>query len=368
MKKIVILTDSINKIGGIESLIHLKANYWSKVKNYKVTIITTEQQGKKSLFEMDKNIALVDLGISYDRASSYFGFKNLPKILKNFYRLQKKINKIKPDLIIIANHIPVTFFFPFLRTNAKIVKEFHFSKFYYAKAKKSLFKKFETYLESKLDFSVVLSEEEKQFYTTDSIVVIPNPIPEIQNEIKFTARENIAMAAGRLAPVKRFDILIDIWEKFVAANPNSDWKLQIYGDGDTDYVDGLRQMIETKKLNDYVFLMGAVTNINKIMETAGLYLMTSAQECFPMVLLEAQATGLPIISFDCPTGPRNIINNNDNGILVENDNQEAFVSELQKFTTNEEARTVLAKNGILNVQKYTLENIMAIWDREIIDN
>jgi glycosyltransferase involved in cell wall biosynthesis len=255
-----------------------------------------------------------------------------------------------------------------LKTSAKIVKEFHFSKFYCAKAKKNLFKKFENYLESKLDFSVVLSEEERQFYTTNNIVVIPNPVPEIQEKIKLTARKNIAMAAGRLAPVKRFDVLIAIWGKFVAANPNSHWKLQIYGGGEDAYVDSLKQMIINKKLTDHIFLMGSVTHINNIMQSAGLYLMTSAQECFPMVLLEAQAAGLPIISFDCPTGPRNIINNNHNGVLVENDNQEAFVSELQKLVTNEEDRTLLAKNGIVNAQNYTLEKIMTIWDRKIINN
>jgi len=368
MKSIVILTDSIHKIGGIESLIYIKANYWTTIKKYKVTIITTEQKGKKSLFKMDKNIPLVDLSINYDRTSSYFGPRNFLKIVKNFFQLQKHINTIQPDILIIANHIPVTFFFPLLKTRAKIIKEFHFSKFYISKAKKSFFKKYEAYLESKLDYSVVLSEEERQFYNTGNVVVIPNPVLNISNDLKLGHRANIAIAAGRLAPVKRFDILIDIWEKFVQINPNTTWKLQIYGDGESNYMEELRQKIKNKKLVEHIQLMGSVTNMQEIMQNVGLYLMTSGQECFPMVLLEAQAAGLPIISFDCPTGPRNIITNNNNGILVENNNQTDFVTQLTKLTSNEKARTTLAKNGLVNVQKYTLEKIMEIWDHEIINN
>ena len=172
MKSIIILTDSICKIGGIESLIYIKANYWTKIKNYKIDIITTEQQGRNPLFEMDNRIGLHDLSTNFDRNSSYFGPKNLLKVFKNYIRLQKYINKLNPDIIIIANHIPVTFFFPFLQTKAKIVKEFHFSKFYISKAKKSLFKKYESYLEKKLDHIVVLNEEEREFYMTNNVVVI----------------------------------------------------------------------------------------------------------------------------------------------------------------------------------------------------
>ena len=173
------------------------------------------------------------------------------------------------------------------------------------------------------------------------------------------------MAAGRIAPIKRFDVLLDVWSKF--SKVNKAWKLQIYGDGDTSYMEMIKHKIRTLQLSDSVELMGSVTNIQEIMQTAGLYLMTSSQECFPMVLLEAQAAGLPIIAFDCPTGPRNIIENAYNGILVPNDDQDEFVAQLNSLTSNENIRNKLAANGIDSCQQYTLEKIMEIWDLEIIN-
>ena len=94
--------------------------------------------------------------------------------------------------------------------------------------------------------------------------------------------------------------------------------------------------------------------------------MTSAQECFPMVLLEAQASGLPIISYDCPTGPRNIIESGKNGILVEMDNQKSFVNAINYLSRDETQRIRLAKDGFDTVQKYLLNNVMGIWEDKII--
>ncbi len=366
MKKIVILTDQICKIGGITSLIYLKGNYWVTHDHHEVHVITTEQQGKKPYYPMDSKIRLHDLDVNYNRFTSYFSPKNLIKIFKNFIRLQSRLHKIKPDIVIVANHIPVTFFFPLLYTKAKFLKEFHFSKFYLSKRKKTLFRRFESYLESKFHFLVVLNPEERAFYEYDNVVTISNPIQvHTEKEPIYNNRKNIAMAAGRISGVKRFDVLIDIWSKFI--DHKKDWKLEIYGDGEQQDVDMLKQKIESLQLSDYVQLKGSTNTITEKMSSYGLYLMTSAAECFPMVLLEAQSCGLPIVSYDCPTGPRNIITHNHNGILVEMDNQDLFVKELVDITENESRRIQLAKNGFLNAKKYTLDVIMDIWDKEIIN-
>ena len=86
-----------------------------------------------------------------------------------------------------------------------------------------------------------------------------------------------------------------------------------------------------------------------------------------MVLLEAQSCGLPIVSFDCHTGPRNIIENGHDGILVEQDNQEEFVEKLIELTNEDHKRITLAKNGYGSVQQYAMHNVMEIWNKEIIN-
>ncbi|WP_194767568.1 glycosyltransferase family 4 protein [Tamlana sp. I1] len=366
VKKIIILTDQVSEIGGINSLIYLKSNYWVSVKSYQVDIITTEQKGKPSFYPLDKKVRLHDLSINYDRNTSYFKRKNLIRIFKNLVLLQKKISNIKPDFIIIANHIPVTFFFPLLITKAKFIKEFHFSKFHISKQKQSVFKKFEEKIQSKLDTLIVLSPEERTFYKNDNIAVIPNPIDiDIKDDLKFQGRKHIAMSAGRIAQVKRFDTLIDIWSLFV--KNNTDWKLEIYGDGEEKYVKALNEKIKKLELSNFVEIKPSTNSLKTKMYENGLYLMTSEAECFPMVLLEAKSCGLPIISFNCPTGPRNILKNNFDGILVEDKNNKEFVDKLIELTTNESLRIKLATNAYNTINDYSLNKIMTLWDNQILN-
>jgi glycosyltransferase involved in cell wall biosynthesis len=366
VKKIIILTDQISDIGGINSLIYLKANYWVNNYDHEVHIITTEQKAKPLFYNMDSKIVIHDLGINFNRKKSYFGFKNLVKIFINYARLQSKIKIIQPDVIIVANHIPVTYFFPILITKAKFVKEFHFSKFFISKKKITIFKKIENYLESKFDILVVLNAEERTFYNNKNVVTIPNPIKiDFKQEPTYAHRKNIAMAAGRMSQVKRFDVLIDLWSDFVKLK--KDWKLEIYGDGDSDYVAALNKKIESLHLSEFIEIKKSTNQLKDKMLVNGLYLMTSEMECLPMVLLEAQSCGLPIIAYDCPTGPRNIITQEVDGVLVEFDNKELFVKKMVELTSNQSKRAIFAKNGYINAQKYNLDNIMAIWNTKIIN-
>lgn len=367
MKTIVILTDQLHKIGGINSLIQTKANYWAIKKGYQVHIITTEQENKPPFYSFNPSISLYDLNITYNRTKSYFSFQNLLFVFKNLWYLQKKIKILSPDLVIIANQIPVALFFPLLKSKAKFLKECHNTKYFQTQEKQSLFNKVENYIESMLNFQVVLNKEEKDFYKSKGVVHIPNPISIDINEKTNNFRENVAIAAGRIAPVKRFDLLIEIWSKF-KKDDTSNWKLEIYGEGDEINTSKLHNKIKCLGLTKTVEILKPVNNLPEIMKTKGLYLMTSSQECFPMVLLEAQASGLPIISFDCPTGPRNIIEPNETGILIDLDDHELFISALHKMTSDKRLRRKIAENAISSVKKYCVSNVMESWEEKILKN
>lgn len=366
MKTIVLLTDQLHKIGGINSLIQLKANYWAENKGYQVHIITTEQGSNLPFYDFSPKVQRVDLRIDYDRNKSYFGKRNFLKVFTNLIRLRRQLKEINPNLLIIANHIPVTLFFPLLGTKAKILKEYHFTQYYKSKERPSLLRRFETHLESQLDFQVVLSEEEKSFYNTERAIHIPNPIPFTKTSTpSFGPRNKVALAAGRISAVKRFDVLLDIWAEF--KKRDKEWNLEIYGEGMDHETENLREQIRALGISESVKILKPVNNLPEIMESKGMYLMTSAQECFPMVLLEAQVSGLPIISYDCPTGPRNIIQSGNNGILVEMDNKASFVEAMTVLSQDENYRVQLAQNGFDSVQNYKLDNIMEKWDNQIIN-
>lgn len=366
MKKIIILVDQLNSHGGIEKLVAIKANYWATMYNYDVTIISTEQLGKPLIYSLSEKVKFIDLAINYNREKSYFSFSNSIKFISNVFKIQSYILSQKPHFVLVASHIPITYFLPFLIRKSKIIKEFHFSKFY--RVKQLDFKsRILNFIESKYDFLVVLSKEEQSFYHSTNTVVIPNPIEN--NDINYTSditnNENIAVAVGRFAAVKQLEKMIEIWSQFIQYN--SSWKLFIFGTIGNDYYKKMEQLVIEKNMQDAIIFKGQSDTIQNEIAKAKVLLMTSLQECFPMVILEANAVGIPVISFDSPTGPRNIIHNNLDGILVEYNNCDSFVTELIKFDSDKNFQTLLSKNAKKNAENYAIDTIMDKWN-ELIFN
>lgn len=360
MKKIAILVDQLHSHGGIEKLVALKANYWATVFGYEVTIVSTEQRGQPFIYPLSDKVICTDLGIDYNREKSYFSFGNAWKALRNIFMIQNYILKEKPDFIIVASHIPVTYFLPFLNRNAKIAKEFHFTKF--ERSKQKGFKAgIIDWIESRYDFLVVLSDEEATFYPSDNAVVIPNPIelPTLA-ETKIDEKENIAVAVVRYAPVKQLEKMIAIWSRFVAKKPN--WKLHIFGTTGNEYYKMIAQKAADANLQDSVIFKGQSDSIQKQIGKAKILLMTSEQECFPMVILEANSVGVPVISFDCPTGPRNIIHHKKDGILVDYNNCDSFANELDAFASDVDFQRFLSQNAKKNAGQYAVKKIMDKWN------
>ena len=366
MKNIAILVDQLHQHGGIEKLVALKANYWATQFKYAISVISTENKNQPLIYKLDSRVRFIDLNIHYNRLKSYFSFFNLIYLVVNCLKIQKYILKEKPDVIVVASHIPITYMLPFLiLKKTKIVKEFHFTKYFYNSRTKGLKLKILNYIEAKYDKLVVLSPEEQRFYTTNNLVVIPNPvISEIkENNKPINKKELIATAIVRFAPVKRLELMIEIWLQFSKLNP--DWKLLIYGSPDTLYANKIKKLVQDYNLVDSIIFKGATKNVLRALQDARVVLVTSEQECFPMQILEANSVGVPVIAFDCPTGPRNIIKNNEDGLLVENNNIEEFVSVLFEFSTNESLQKKLAKNAYINSNNYNLERIMNLWNTKI---
>lgn len=369
MKKVTVLIDQFHQHGGIEKLVGIKANYWSRVFNYNVTVLSTEQKEKAHVYSINKAVKFIDLKINYNRLKSYFSLSNIALLILNIYKIQKYILKEKPEFIVVASHIPITYILPFLiKPTTKIIKEFHFTRFYDSVNRNGFKNKVLNFIESKYDTLVVLSREERTFYNSKNTEIIANPVidnPELSINLD-AEKELIACAVVRSAPVKRLELLVEIWELFSRKNPN--WKLYIYGELEDAYGSKIKNLVKNKRLNEQVIFKGNSSNIQEELSKTKVLLLTSEQECFPMVILEANSVGVPVISFDCPTGPRNIINDNIDGLLVENNNVAKFVDVLEGFSTNEQIQNKLKINALLNVKKYNLEHIMNLWNSIIFKN
>ena len=361
---IVFIIDQVYLHGGIERVLSIKANYLCKMKGYNVHILTTEQQGRTPCYDFDSKINFEDLNINYIRNTSYFHPKNLLKLPQHIAVLKRRLKHIAPDIVVVCSHSADTYFIPFIKTKIPKIKEFHYSKFIEEKKRehptsvfKSWFFKFADYVETKYNKLVVLNPDEAAYFNSNNVEIIPNPLT-FYPETVSNLNEHIVMSAGRIAPVKRYDVLIDIWE--LVASKNKDWKLHIYGTGEQKYVDVLKQKIKDKKLTNQVFLKGPTDHIQNKMLHSSLFVMTSDNECFPLVLLEAQACGLPIISFDCPNGPRNIITNK-NGRLIKMKDLNQFSETILKMIENPIMLKELGENARTNARHYSIDKVMLKW-------
>lgn len=359
MKKIIILVDQLNSHGGIEKLVSIKANYWAEVFDYDVTIIATEQLNQPIIYNLSNKVKFIDLAINYNRTKSYFSSVNIFRFIKNIFKVQQFLFKEKPHFILVASHIPITYFAPFLISKAKTIKEFHFTKSSRNQGK------FLNYIESKYDFLAVLSDEERTFYPSNNVIVIPNPIETTIDDNVNSIKENIAIFVGRIAPVKQLEKMIVIWSQFIKLKP--DWKLNIFGNTEGDYFQELQSQVLANNLQESLIFNGQTNDVESQFLQSKVMLMTSLQECFPMVILEANAKGVPVISFDSPTGPRNIIHNNTDGILVEYNNIDSFVKQLVRFAEDENLQTTLSRNSLLNAKQYKIEIVMNSWNNLIFN-
>ena len=167
------------------------------------------------------------------------------------------------------------------------------------------------------------------------------------------------MAAGRIAPVKGFDHLLAAWK--IVHQKQPEWQLHIYGDDYSNTKSQLQIQIKNYELDHVVAFKDSVDNLPQTMLQYSVYVMSSVTECFPMVLLEALSVGLPIVSYDCPNGPRHIISNEVDGLLVANQNPQALANGLLQVLENEMLRQNMGVKAKINSSKFETSKIMQKW-------
>ena len=361
--KIVYSTDQVYLHGGVEKVLAQKLNYLVSIPIFEVHLITTEQKGKGYCYPISDKVSHHDLGIDYNRTKSYFSINNFKRVPKHLKLLKEKINEIKPDVLIVCNYAFDFYFIPFIASGIKTIKEFHSSRFYDIKdlSKASFFKRmlyaFNNKIENKYTYIVVLNNDEKNYYKTTNIKVIPNSI-KLDTLRNISSRNDIIVSAGRISEVKQFDHLIRAWSLIAHKFPN--WEIHIYGEGDALLANKLNILIEELSLTT-IKLMGVTNILEEKMQEASIYALTSATECFPMVLLESLACGLPIVSYNCPNGPRNIITAGKDGILVAHNNIEEFSNQLSKLMQNEILRKKMEQHAVKNIERFSEKLIMKQW-------
>lgn len=359
--KILYLTDQTFLHGGVEKVLSQKANYLADVLQDDVTIVTYRQQDKKPIYHFSEKIKFLDLGVDYEIEKSYFHPHNLKKIPHHFSRLKRVLQEVKPDMIISCSFGPDYYFMPSLEKHIPKIKEFHSSRYFYNKNEGSLqqkiLAKFTEYSERKYDQLVVLNDSEQQFYHNINIAVIPNPAEN--SNIRAEVSSKKIMAAGRISPVKNFTDLIEAFSRLAKSFP--EWQLHFFGEDYLGTQAKLEQKIKDYGLQSQIKFMGVSPDLKVSMQNYSIYAMTSESECFPMVLLEALSVGLPVISYDSPTGPKHILTDHEDSFLVPYKNLDIFTEKLKLLMQNENVLREMGQKGHENVRRFAIETVIQNW-------
>jgi glycosyltransferase involved in cell wall biosynthesis len=217
------------------------------------------------------------------------------------------------------------------------------------------------------DAIITLTDADNNYWRTNQlckapVITIHNPSPVVSGDIRSGEnREPIVLSVGRLNHQKGFDQLLDAWQ--IVSTNRHNWQLHIVGSGEMK--EELEQKINVLGLTGSVQLIPATSYINKHYNQAGIYCLSSRYEGFPMVLLEAQAFGLPIVSFNCETGPAEIIKHDETGLLVQNSNTQALADALISLINNEAKRIEMGANALKHALNYSTESIIKQWQQVI---
>jgi len=351
--KILYIIPKINNEGGVARVLSLKSNYFIQKENYQVNILTQNNGNFPLFFDFDSRIELHDMSL----------LGNPIKFLINYKKaLNELVAKISPDVIFVLDNGLKAYLLPyFLKTPIPVILEIHGSK--YVQEEKGTNKLFDFFAIKIKDLGikrytkvVFLSIESALEWNYKNPIIISNPISFSNNEFSNLSSKK-AIAVARHSYEKGLDRMLQIWEKVVLKYP--DWSLVIYGKSNKNQE--LQQFLTTLGISNNVTFFEPVKNISEKYLDSSLYLMTSRSEGFPMVLLEAMALGLPCVAYDCPCGPSAIIQNNENGFLVEDGNIDLFVQKMELLIEDENLRIQMGKNAKNSISKYDLETIMQQW-------
>ena len=361
---------SLYNPGGMERVLLNKVRYLKESMGWDVAVVTTDQHGKPTFYPFPLGVRIIDLGINYtddnrrNPVLKMIGY--IWRRRKHKKALTKLLLREKPD-IVDSLYPSESSFIPRIKDGSKKVLELHFNKYFRLQYGRNgllgladrLRTKQDEKIVRKFDSFVVLTEEDKGYWgELPNIEAIPNAAISTNASQSDCAAHRV-IAVGRLDYQKGFDRLIEAWSIVKKDSEYSDWQLDIFGQG--EWKEMLERMIWEKRLTNYVHINQPTNEIGKEFSQSSLIVMTSHFEGFGMVLVEAMLHGVPAIAFDCKCGPKDIIDDNRNGLLVTEGDVPALAEAMKRLMSDECLRRKMGSEALNIREKYSEERVMKRW-------
>jgi len=369
--KIVYCTPALYSAGGTERVVSVKANYFAEVLGYDVTIIVTEGNNANSFFPLSEKIHVINLGLDFEELWNVSFVKKIflyiRKQRKYKVLLTKELLRIRPDITISTLRREINFINS-VGDGSNKIGELHLSRTYY----RGIDSRFSTFCEisffkwwkdrvisslRKLDRLVVLTADAvSEWPELSNITMIPDPLPVRVNGCSPLSSKRI-ITIGRYSYEKGYDLLLKVWS--LVEKKCADWQLDVYAMGDpTPYVKMIDDLSIDKKR---CHLNSSVVDVDEVYMRSSILVQPSRTEGFGLVIVEAMAYGLPVISFDCENGPRSIISDGEDGFLIPPFNIDLFASRLVQLMNNDDLRKTMGEKGHRKSQRYDIDVVGKQW-------
>ena len=362
--RLIYVTDAFAVWGGMERVLADKMNILARQYGWEVTLLTTNQGEHKLTYGLNPNVRHVDMGIRLHQEYQFRGFRKLLKrrelkqILKN--RLKRAIENLNPDVIVCVklDFVPVLVD---LKGDIPLIVESHtlchsekmdqvgmLRRLCIWSLKKSI---------RKADAVVALTEGDANDWKAynDNVYVIPNLVNLNDSGSYASFEQKSVVYVGRFSKQKDIDSLLRIWSIIHQQYP--DWQLDIYGEGELK--DNYLSIIQ--KMNANIHAYEPTANIMEVYREHSILLLTSKYEPFGLVLPEAMSCGLPVVAFDCPYGPADIITDEVDGYLIADRNIELFAQRVGQLISDYDLRVQMGKAAVISSQRYQASCIMPQW-------
>ena len=371
--KIVFCTPALYSAGGVERVVSFKASYFAEQLGYNVTIIVTEGRGRDCYFPLSDKVEVINLELGFEELWRASFMKKVFLYLskqRQYKRLLKaELMRIRPDFTISTLRREINFLTDIQDGSMKI-GELHVNRVNYRNFEvndtnfvKNLFAKFwMKSLVSKLknlDRLVVLTDKGKSDWPElANVTVIPDPIP-LQTEVVSQLKGKRVVTIGRYAYQKGYDLLLHVWSEVEKKYP--DWSLSIYGMGNRYQYSQLMKNLGIDP--ERCLLNGPVNDVSKIYGECSVFVLSSRFEGFGLVLAEAMSCGVPVVSFDSPYGPSDIITDGVDGFLIKDWNEKDFVDKVCLLIEDADLRQQMGQAAIYSSQRYQPDRIILEWQK-----
>lgn len=349
---IAFLINDMTRSGGTERITATLANSFAR-HGHNVTIISNLREYSQLHFNLAPGIGMVYIHSNYDKKR-----KRLARVieyLRTIPLLKNVLRNSQFDLI-IGQSFPMNIILYFAKGKIKHIACEHIFYSYYPN---KIVRAFRIFLYKKAAAVVVLNTDDYKCFEKyiHNVRLIPNMNYLKASNPQSLLNNKIIISAGRLNFQKGFDLLIEAMS--IVVRKHEDWVIHIYGQG--TYKKQLEEQIRSLRLENNVILKGNSNDLTNAYLDSSIYVLPSRFEGFGLVLIEAASFGLPIISFDCPSGPSDILKG-DLGILVPNGDVTQLAESIIQMIENPQLRMAYARKGKEIVEKYDEEKIYPLWD------